>query len=499
MCRNKYFNPIFIILQIFLCLFLSSSVFAATYYIDYARGSDSNNGKSTSTPWKRCPGMKGFSTIYTHSSGDKFVFKGGVKWPATALPLTIGYSGTSEKIDTYTVDVNWHTGGAYSNPIFDGEMSLGAYNNGAITAKGKSYILINGIQIQNTGDATTCSGNAISFDGGSYIEVSNCNLQPTALQAFAYSNSNSNQNHIYFYDNKLSKFGRFIVYGDQGYVLDDVRIYNNTITYSDISSSFTPANGKPFCGYHLDGLMIGDPLRGNSGNTCATKGTATVTNIQFHHNMIRGDWNVNSGASGMYYSNGCTNIANIYDNVFAIENTSTSGPMNGFIWTYTGDGNYTIYNNTFSSDSAPGYGAGAMTAITLDYNTYGTHTIKNNIFSGFGNDIVGSTKGGATYVIDYNLHNVSTAHGYGHLLYINTTSCDTLSACRSMGYEKNGKTGDPKFVAIPNGTIGSGDWHLQLGSPAGSNGVNLGTPYAFDIEGNTRSASWSIGAYQRIK
>jgi hypothetical protein len=140
-----------------------------------------------------------------------------------------------------------------------------------------------------------------------------------------------------------------------------------------------------------------------------------------------------------------------------------------------------------------------MTAITLDHNTYGTHTIKNNIFSGFGNDIIGSTTGGATYVIDYNLHNVSTAHGYGHLLYINTTSCDTLSACRSMAYEKNGKTGDPKFVAIPNGTVGSGDWHLQLGSPAGTSGINLGAPYTIDIEGNTRSASWSIGAYQRKK
>ena len=122
-----------------LFLFLSPSVFSATYYIDYASGSDSNNGKSTSTPWKRCPGMKGFARSYSHSAGDVFVFKGGVTWPYTTLPLTIGYSGTSGNIDTYTVDATWYTGGAYSNPIFDGNMSLGAWNNGAITSINKSY------------------------------------------------------------------------------------------------------------------------------------------------------------------------------------------------------------------------------------------------------------------------------------------------------------------------------------------------------------------------
>ncbi len=92
---------------------------AATYYIDYASGNDANNGLTTSTPWKNAPGMDGFTASYSHSAGDIFIFKGGVTWNSSALPLTIGYSGTSGNVDTYTTDESWYSGGSWSQPIFD--------------------------------------------------------------------------------------------------------------------------------------------------------------------------------------------------------------------------------------------------------------------------------------------------------------------------------------------------------------------------------------------
>ena len=240
--------------------------------------------------------------------------------------------------------------------------------------------------------------------------------------------------------------------------------------------------------------MLGDPLRGNAGNTCISDGIARITNVQFHHNMIRGDWGVNGGASGMYYSNGCTNIVNIYDNVFAREDSVSGTAMDAFIWTYTQDGNYSIYNNTFSSDSIPGYGAGAWEAIDLDGLTYGTHTIKNNIFSGFGIDIMVSSSGTATLVADYNLHNVSTVNGYGELIWT-SSQYTTLSGAQAAGYEAHGLTGDPKFVAIPNGIVGSGNWQLQSSSPAIDKGVDLSTLFTTDLLGYTRQVPWDIGAY----
>jgi len=50
---------------------------------------------------------------------------------------------------------------------------------------------------------------------------------------------------------------------------------------------------------------------------------------------------------------------------------------------------------------------------------------------------------------------------------------------------------DPKFVSISNN-----DFRLQSGSPAIGGGVNLGSPYNIDKDGNSRGSSWDIGAYE---
>ncbi|MDA8155559.1 MAG: hypothetical protein M0Z52_03765, partial [Actinomycetota bacterium] len=47
--------------SIVLVLLFSSTAWAATFYIDYVNGKDSNNGTSESTPWKHQPYMNGFT------------------------------------------------------------------------------------------------------------------------------------------------------------------------------------------------------------------------------------------------------------------------------------------------------------------------------------------------------------------------------------------------------------------------------------------------------
>src|SRR5687767_5704986 len=64
-------------------LLLASRVSAATYFVDFATGSDTNNGTSTSTPWKHCPGDPNATNIAnstTLTAGDVVNFKGGVKY-----------------------------------------------------------------------------------------------------------------------------------------------------------------------------------------------------------------------------------------------------------------------------------------------------------------------------------------------------------------------------------------------------------------------------------
>src|SRR5262245_2456908 len=97
--------------KILLFLLLVPCCFATTYYIDYATGSDSNNGRATTTPWKRHPYMTGWAGSYTHVAGDVFIFKGGVTWPAACFPLKPGAGGSSTGgSDIYKGDPSWYAG-----------------------------------------------------------------------------------------------------------------------------------------------------------------------------------------------------------------------------------------------------------------------------------------------------------------------------------------------------------------------------------------------------
>lgn len=504
---NKHINTIrklLFILTCFLFLLQASQVLSATYYIDYNATNDSANGTAVLTPWKRSPGMVGFAGIYSHSAGDIFVFKGGVSWPAAVLPLTIGYSGSDGNIDTYmggqkcgqpgSVSCNGGSAWGAGYPVFNGGMSLGA-NSAGIFSTGKSYLMFDGLKILDIGDDATGSGTAINVFHGSSIEVKNSWLQPEGIQAFSYNNGTGTKSKIYFHDNHISRAGRAVIYGETGAIVDDVRIYNNV---------FEGAGNTQLGTYHLDGFMMGNPATAE----CTSTATATVTNILFYNNYFYGDWH--AGATAQYYSNGCTDTTTIYNNVFAYENLTcdmaagTKCFSPGLVVIYNKDKNIKIYNNTFSNDGFPGYGNGSGTAITVAYLiSPGNVYIKGNIFSRFGNVI--QYQNASTIEIDYNLYFGSG--GETHRLIWNTTpgdtwECATLAACQSHGFEAHAPAmADPKFVAIPNGTLGSGNWRIKSNSPAKDAFPTASAPtdkFTTDITGISRSQSgaWDIGAYE---
>ena len=135
-------------------MLLASGVEAATYYIDYADGSDANNGTSKETPWKCAPGMNTFAGNYRHTAGDRFIFKGGVTWPASCYQWKITTGGSNESNrDYYGVDVSWHAGARYSRPLFDFEHTIigpGAWTLGAgILVEGAGYITFDGLDVAN--------------------------------------------------------------------------------------------------------------------------------------------------------------------------------------------------------------------------------------------------------------------------------------------------------------------------------------------------------------
>jgi hypothetical protein len=101
----------------------ASSLPAATYYIDFSAGNDSNPGVSKTLPWKHAPGMNGASgssATYACAPGDTFILKGGVTWTAGNFPWNWTCSGTSGSHITITVDQTWYDGGSWTRPIMTG-------------------------------------------------------------------------------------------------------------------------------------------------------------------------------------------------------------------------------------------------------------------------------------------------------------------------------------------------------------------------------------------
>lgn len=141
----------------------------ATYYIDFAGGLDSNNGTSTNTPWKRCPQMVGFSGSYAHSTGDRFIFKGGVTWPAAALPVKIVYNGVTNNLDYYGVDTNYFTGSSWARPIFNEGGGTGAGID--LSSQPLSFITFDNIEFYNFNSA---GASCITLYNSCYINVLNC-------------------------------------------------------------------------------------------------------------------------------------------------------------------------------------------------------------------------------------------------------------------------------------------------------------------------------------
>ncbi len=145
---------------------------AATYYVDFVGGSDSNDGLSTSTAWKRCPGdtsATGTPAAASLSPGDTIRFKGGV---------------------AYVGQIRTDGDGTFGNPII--------YEGGDISGWGTGYGIIDGTGISAASWTSTHRGllNLPSFSvmrnllvtnaapnnaayaqvslAGSFITVSNC-------------------------------------------------------------------------------------------------------------------------------------------------------------------------------------------------------------------------------------------------------------------------------------------------------------------------------------
>jgi hypothetical protein len=209
-----------------LVVVLSARLSAASYYVDYAGGSDANLGISATAAWKHCPGdsaATGLPAAATLLPGDTVVFKGGVSYVFTGntginlrwnglLGSSITYDGNSSGswgtgrakfTDNYgsaaiaafsastaasgltfkNLEIS-AIGGAASLPADTGSPSAQRLGNGIVFSAGATRVAIENCVFGQLGfafnqkpmAATSLAGTAITMRGADAVTITNCDF-----------------------------------------------------------------------------------------------------------------------------------------------------------------------------------------------------------------------------------------------------------------------------------------------------------------------------------
>ncbi|MBN2583761.1 MAG: hypothetical protein JXL80_11905, partial [Planctomycetes bacterium] len=101
----KLMSLTIVVAAVLSCLVPIRSASAATYYVDFDGGSDSNAGTSASVPFKHCPGDSAASGTAASTllvAGDKVIFRGGVVYRGAIACTRSGAAGSPVTYDGNT-------------------------------------------------------------------------------------------------------------------------------------------------------------------------------------------------------------------------------------------------------------------------------------------------------------------------------------------------------------------------------------------------------------
>ena len=464
----------------------STGAAAATYYIDYASGSDSNTGLSKGSPWQRCPGMSGFSARYSHTPGDTFIFKGGATWPSVCLPLALTSSGTAGNVDTYTTDHAWYSGGAWSQPTFDGEMRGAALGGHLVNVQAKSYWKLNDISLVRLNASTTyLTGFAVEICDSHDFEIVGCTINPEArCGVYAYtSRAVGTLANWSIHDCDVSHCAMQIcpTVTSPNIIVSNVRIFGNKV--------------------HDNASQINGGTHGDGVHTWVNYSTSEINGIYIYNNYFYGSVITADGTAGMtawIYLTDYTNHSYIWNNVFTFSDTTQNGYnlFEGMVivqgkGTTTSSYHY-IYNNTFRGLGYPAVSVGPPIFVGNGAAGVDNIFIENNAVAGFALGVGFDTGVTPAHVtVDYNclgtLKNSDSAGIWGG-------AWKTRAQWQALGLDLHSKWVDPQLD-----TSNPPYLTLRQGSPCMGAATNLGPSYGLDIVGTTRPASgaWDIGCYQR--
>lgn len=278
-------------------VFVSINVTAATYYIDYTGGADTNNGTSTSTPFKHCPGddnATSTSLATTLSGGDTIVFKGGVVYQGR---VDLDWSGSAGSVITYDGNSagTWGTGKAILGDIYDLYVTSSIYPG--FYGSNKNYITINNFVLRNIGGVSSYS--SYSCDGciADHSSLSSCTDLPPDRPGRAMYIANST--YIVISNNDFQQIGHWditkplsssLITGAGIYLINGNHITIDANTFTKMSTAIynligTSGGTGTASSIEIKNNTIGSYLRWGIGLFASYSG-AVVQDIDIHNNVI---------------------------------------------------------------------------------------------------------------------------------------------------------------------------------------------------------------------
>jgi hypothetical protein len=461
---------------------------AATYYVDFVGGSDSNAGTSTSTAWKRIKGMTGVTGTAASANiagGDAIVFKGGVTWTKSWPWVVVG--GSSSMV-TYTTDRTWYAGSAWIQPVFDQEAAGTRYNVNAMMSKaGSGWVTINDLKFyrcgvlgvitqaacmyfirthnmaitNNTFDSRTWFAIFFNFDApgayGNFTIRGNDFSKTTSAVWFASSAAGAHESNLTYTNNTIHDFAPMLGCSNSqgscagGGAHGDGFLHYYSVPYEDATQYL---DGFTFC----NNRSYGDFTRGMGSDH-----NEDMTAFLYQEGAIKNGLICNNEIGWFPYKNSA-GASYIFEAVIDIRDHGN--PSNGTMY---------IVNNTIAGDKASNSGG---SAIMVEGPGRGSVVIKNNIFMTGTYCLWSDTSIPINVTTDYNLRWCPN----GNLTF-------TADGGHSIG-----SMVDPLFVANP------GNLQITASSPAIGAGTNL-SGLGFSVlnsarNGVARGTRWDIGAYQ---
>lgn len=474
---------------------------ATDYYVDSGRSSSGDGSKAN--PWKELADINWGTIQSALSTGTvKVCFSTRAAW--TGAYLTIAASGTSASNTLYVSGdelfntnssgpANWlaETNGKRARIAGTGSSGGTTYIDA-----GRSNIVLQGLEISQPTWGGIVIGQQNPATNIMFVTVTNC---------FVHDVVNSTGISMLFAEAGCHDVivthcvvtntpAEGIYLGHFSYLAPTIT--NCVVEYNQVVDTGLQGEGDIDIKPGVKGAIIrynthyrtAAALGGGNCGVVVLGSDCQIYGNRFHHAAMKSslDWGygiyVCADGDGMGTGQSITNCL-IYNNLLYANNrngirllatTATSGAdIRGV----------RIWNNTIWGNSVFGVEAAA----------YGGRTIE---ILDFMNNIVGNN---SNYDISIS-GNVTLASANNNLYYRDSGNSwyfngeNTLSAWRSLGFDTNGKVGDPMFL---NAT--AADFELLSGSPAVGGGVPS-TFFNTDILGAVRGRNnglWDIGAFQR--